>query len=104
MSHFFAFWTEQTMGKCLDICPRKGDLMQNHNCRFDTYISKAPTGQVYSPKHFQSSTQNNKYLCIHHLKLKKLMVNFQNLYIMLGKIGNLFGSKQELGNTDYTLS
>ena len=92
------------MGKCLDICPRKEDLMQNHNRVIHILQKHLHTGQVYSPKHFQSSTQNNKYLCIHHLKLKKLMVNFQNLYIMLGKIGNLFGSKQELGNTDYTLS
>lgn len=81
------------MGKCLDICPRKEDLMQNRVIHLQDRC-----------KYFQSSTQNNKYLCIHHLKLKKLMVNFQNLYIMLGKIGNLFGSKQELGNTDYTLS
>ena len=32
------------------------------------------------------------------------MFIFQKFDIMLGKIGNLFGSKQELGNTDYTLS
>ena len=90
------------MGKCLDICPRKEDLMQNHNRVihiFQKHLQDRFIAQNISK--VQLKIINN---CESFATKKTKLVNFQNFDIMLGKIGNLFGSKQELGSTDYTLS
>ena len=76
------------MGKCLDICPRKEDLMQNHNRVIHIFQKHLHTGQVYSPKHFQSEIINT---CV-TFEIKKLkwvrQVDFLNKPI--SKIGIVF--------------